>query len=1297
MNKLILFVASLFVSVASFAQWVKPADPASTPLAVGEECYLFNKEAGGFLIGANDWGTRASVSTTAGHKVYIEAGTADGSYYITNYVLQGGMADQIGYMFVDNVSAIYVDNTKEGKPCNQYTFLDQGDGTFKIGLSNANTGEYTDANYPGACLGVIPEKNDTRLYFCELDNSDGYDFSKCQVLWYFVSPANYATYTQAMIQYEAAVALKASIDEAETVAGVDAVALADAKAAYANTSSTADALAAQKKSLDLAIKNAKYSIASVDNPVEVLSILGIATDFTDGTCPGWSSTTSASNKQASNGNNAKDFATTGNHYENWNGDAFTPGKIYATATDLATGVYHLNALAFTNTGADTYLFAGSSQAPVTATQIDIEQSFDAYAVVTNGTLEIGLEVAKKGPNWVGLDNVNLYYVGNDAAAYAYLVENAINSQPDYKEGETFCQASVYEDYKAACTALSSAATAEEIAAALESFNKAAKAMSESVAAYDKFYAKYEEASDWLGSTTAESDEVNLLSDYLDDDTFTAGDYNGNGGAQYILINGNLDAVQIAAETEYFDKILKDAMANAMSDGDDCTKLLVNPNFTEAGGWTAAAGISWPEGEESFRVFQAWGRVADVYQQLSGLQNGIYEMNLQAAYRPDNDADIRQTYAYINDFDVLVPVTAEDQIIDAATVASEKFAAGEYPVKVYGLVTDGTMKVGIANRLRTGEQGILWAGGVSLTFRSKNAEACAALLEDLKVKAAGLAESYYGTTEADLLNRAISSAEGISGDEGYAALVELKKALDAANQSVTLYAELKLALENLRAAIDGNASADASVVAKAEDLYSTLSAAYENKSLNNADAETAVSDTKAMTTAVKMSKPSQDDDEQDFTDLIVNNNFDPEKGNKDEKRIDGWNVEGALNGYKSFSCSFNKGTFNLSQDLAGLPKGKYVVTVQTYYRAGSYEEEAANITADKDTHLMLFYANNSQDQYMTSIMNLSEGSKGVTLPEGISTKEINGIIVPDGTGASVKCFEAGLFLNKLTFYVLEDGKATIGLRLDETIGTNDYTVVGPWHLYYYGEEKVTEEDFTDLIVNNNFDPEKGNKDEKRIDGWNVEGALNGYKSYSCSFNKGTFNLSQDLEGLPAGNYKVTVQTYYRAGSYEEEAANITAGKDTHLMKFFANTGVDNYVTSIMNLSEGSQGVTLPEGIGTKEINGIIVPDGTGASVKCYEAGLFLNELEFTVGEDGKATIGLRLDETIGSNDYTVVGPWHLYYYGQGTAIEKVEAETPVDVLTPVAYYSISGARLAAPQKGINIVKMSNGQTVKMLVK
>ncbi|MBQ9665878.1 MAG: hypothetical protein IJV33_05360 [Bacteroidaceae bacterium] len=1320
MNKFVFFIASLFVSVTSFAQWTKPAAPAVAPMAVGEECYLYNKEADGFLLGANDWGTRASVSATLGHKVYIENGTADGSYYITNDVLQGGMAGQRGYMFIDALDAIWVDNTKDGKTNNQYSFVAQGGNTYKIGLSDQNA-EYTPKNYPDAYLGIIPSKGDNRLYFCDPENSAGYTMDECQLTWYFVTPANYEAYSTAMTQYLAAVALGESIKEAEALSGVDAATLKAAKDAYANTSSKPEDMEAQKKALDAAIFNAKLNIATVENPVEVLAPLGIATDFNDSDFTGWTSTTGASNKQASNGNNAKDYNVTGNHYENWNWDAFSIGKVSATATGLPTGVYHLNTLAYTTSVGGTFLYAGEIQKLVTATKIDVEQPMDIYAIVTDGTLEIGLDVQQKGTNWIGLDNVGLYYLGNTSAAYETLVSETLKSEPDYEgqleKGEIAYQKSVYETYQKAVSAFGSAKTSDEIAKALSAFNAAAKAMAESVAAYQVFIDKYNEADAWLNSTTSESDEVNLLADYLMTDSEAAGDFNKNGGALYVLTEGLLDNTQIVAEADYLDKILKDAMANAMSDGDDCTGLLKNPKFAEAGGWLGVTNtsITWPAGNtDVYPVMQAHNVACNVYQELTGLQNGLYEFNLQAAFRPgdaytDEYEAIATAYAYINSFETKIPSgnIPDDVTLNEPEEASTAFADAKFPVTVYGLVTDGTMKLGVTNKVRTIENCRLWAGGATLTFRGKNADVLTQVIAQTLPNAQALLSNYAGQPELDDLSDAIADAQG--SDDAYEALVELKKAMEAVEEGTTLYTNFAVALKTLSDAIAGNTTATQATVNNAKAVLDKAQQAYDAKSYNNAEVEQTISDLNAASVAVKMGGgTATEENPEDYTSVIVNNDFDPARGDKNTSTIEGWTTT-TLNGYKEHTASYNKNTFALSQALSGLPKGKYKVTVHAFYRAGSYDEEAANINNGVDTHLAKFYAKTSVDTFEKAVMNLSEGGLkgGETVPDGAKTTTINGIVVPDGTSASVAFYNAGYYLNELDFTVGEDGAATIGMHLDQTIGSNDYVVIGEWKLWYMGDPDAgaTEEDVTSLIVNNNFDPARGDKNTSTIEGWTTT-TLNGYKQNTASYNKNTFALSQTLSGLPEGTYKVTVHAFYRAGSYEEEEANINSGVDTHRTILYAATSDETYSKPVMNLSEGGvrSADEVPEGVNTRTINGIIVPDGTTPSVAFYNAGYYLNELPFYVGNDGTVTIGMHLDETIGSNDYVVVGEWRLYYYGSGKNADILggdpDAIRQMDALageTPVAIYSVSGARLAAPQKGINIVKYQNGQTRKILVK
>ena len=1254
MNKFALFAASLLMSASSFAQWTKPKAPAVSAMVVGEECYLYNKEADGFLLGANDYGTRASFSPTLGHKVYIEKGTADGSYYIANDVLQGWMAGGRGYMFMDNFSAVYVDNTKDGKTDNQYTFEAQSDGTYKIGLSAQNA-NYTPTNYPGVYFGAITSKNDTRLYFCDPDNSDGYTMESCQLIWYFVTPADYTAYTEAMKPYLSAIELGKSIDEADVLSGVDADVLAAAKAAYGNTSSTAEALDAQKKALDVAIFQAKLSVATATSGVEVLSLLGIATDFNDGGASGWNSTTGAQNKQANNGNNAADFSVTGNHYENWSGGAFDIGKVYATATNLPAGVYRLNALAYTTDPGNTYLYAGEAQKAVTSTNIDINQPMELYTITSNGQLEMGLDVQVKGTNWIGLDNVYLYYLGNGADAREQLVFETLNVEPDYEamleELEAYCQKSVYADYQAAVSALKSASSAD-LAQAFSAFKTASNAMAASVAAYKEYVDLCEEANDFLHSTKSESDEVFLLADYLSDDSAAEGLYNGNGGAQYILETGLLDNTQIAAETVYLNKVLMDARANSKVDGDDCTDLLQNPTFAAQGGWTSAVGPTWPMGKQDvYPVMEMMNMLGDVYQNLDNMQNGLYEFTLQAAVRPDdgtyapeNVAAIK-SYAYINDFQTLIPAGQTEEItLNSADEASDAFAANTFPVKVYGLVTENKMKIGIVNQLRVADGFRLWAGGAKLTFRGKNPDVLASVIAALTPSAQDLLTQYAGSPELTALSDAVS--ETTSAEDAYKALIAMKAAMDDVQEGVSLYEKLKIALTSLSEAIVANPSS--SKLAAAQSVLSTAQAAYDNQTYNNEEVEQAISDVNAASAALKMGDDTASEyNPTDCTNLIINPNFDPEKGDKNTGVIEGWTTS-PMNGYKQYTVSYNRATIDLKQELTGLKKGKYKVTVHTYYRAGYYDEEDTRIKNGEETHLTTLYAQTSDQKYTKPVMNLIEGAiKTEDIPDGVNcyTYADTGLRTPDGTTPTAAFFAAGYYLNELEFFVGEDGKATIGLKKDEILA-NDYQVVGAWNLYYLGDQ-----DCTSLIVNPNFDPEKGDKNTGVIEGWTTS-PMNGYKQYTVSYNRAIIDLYQELSGLKKGNYKVTVHTYYRAGYYDEEDTRIKNGEETHLTTLYAKTASETFSKPVMNLIEGAvKTEDVPDGVNcyTYADTGLRTPDGTTPTAAFFAAGYYLNELEFSVGEDGKATIGLKKDEIL-ANDYEVVGAWNLYYLGDPEPVE-----------------------------------------------
>ena len=509
---------------------------------------------------------------------------------------------------------------------------------------------------------------------------------------------------------------------------------------------------------------------------------------------------------------------------------------------------------------------------------------------------------------------------------------------------------------------------------------------------------------------------------------------------------------------------------------------------------------------------------------------------------------------------------------------------------------------------------------------------------------------------------------------------------AVEECTATYASLKQALDNLKSAIDDNPSS--TKIDEANSLYSGANSAYEGRTYDNAAAAEMVESLAEMTVSLKLGDGGME--EQNVTSLIINPNFDPLRGSKDSGKIEGW-VTTAMNGYKQYSVSYNRAPFELYQDLSGLPKGKYKVRVHTYYRAGYYDEELDRINNGIETHLTKLYADTEKGRVETPVKNLYDDRDASDFDVNCYTYP-DGSHAPDGTTPTVAWFNQGKYINELEFTVGDDGKVRIGLSKTETFA-NDYEVVGAWELFYYGNP-----DRTELIVNPDFDPDRGSKDSGKIEGW-VTTAMNGYKQNTVSYNRAPFHLYQDLTGLPAGIYEVTVHTYYRAGYYDEELDRINNGVETHLTTLYAESSEGREETPVMNLYEDRDASDFDVNCYTYP-DGSHAPDGTTPTVAWFKEGKYLNTLQFTVGEDGKARIGLIKEETY-PNDYEVVGSWNLYYIGKPTGIERIESEPQndgqVSPATVVGIYNLSGMRLDTPQPGINILRMSDGSSRKILVK
>lgn len=159
---------------------VAPELTATSPLVTDGSVaqYLYNVEAKAFLIGANDWGTRASFSATTGYPVKMTL-NEDGATYTFADQLPNGNWNSLDCQGVDQ---IWVDGAGRGGD-KMWTVTIAEDGSFTIANNNV----------PNGNLSVVPSKNDTRLYIS--------DAEEAQDVWVALSEEDYKAYIEAYNKY----------------------------------------------------------------------------------------------------------------------------------------------------------------------------------------------------------------------------------------------------------------------------------------------------------------------------------------------------------------------------------------------------------------------------------------------------------------------------------------------------------------------------------------------------------------------------------------------------------------------------------------------------------------------------------------------------------------------------------------------------------------------------------------------------------------------------------------------------------------------------------------------------------------------------------------------------------------------------------------------------------------------------------------------------------------------------------------------------------------------------------------
>lgn len=658
---------------------------------------------------------------------------------------------------------------------------------------------------------------------------------------------------------------------------------------------------------------------------------------------------------------------------------------------------------------------------------------EAYGPLGEGdVLRIGVFNSKAtGSDWSIFDDFQLFYLGNGADAYKKWAESVKSNYNVSFEGEVYYGAPDKKNYEEILAALSDAGDKDAVSAAILNVDAAVETVTASKANYATYVSALANAQKWLEENVGNDDNYYKLSDYMEADNaedVAVWEF-PNGPVKVIIpdyqeggFEGILSAEEIAEETTFLQTMLAEATRSTLADGSDLTSLIINPGFEEnlvdgkAKGWNLDSSnggtnslTNWRGGNSDNYCAEAYQQNFDVYQEIEGVKDGLYEVSVQAFYRggwpeaawnnykadPEMKGDAKvYSEVYMNEFSTpirnVMEITFDKNLADncssfaiegegddAVNVfvpngmasASEAFSLPDntknYTMSAYGLVTDGKIRLGI-RRLTTPPSNdgtwTLW-DNFKLTYRAKNPEVVAKVLESKSQELGDLLE----TEEDNLTDPAKDAATyayneskktGLSDAAKYDVMIETNDALVAAKENIKKVTAYKAASDAYDAAVDELKKVDENeeeaiwddIIAMDDELQGDAYAYLTTEEVAEltAKVEKLTEDVKAATTAVQNKSIYEE-----MAKATDENPYDATElitnPSYDAGNDDGWSYDGSGpgRGNRSDMCEYYKASFNYYQTLVALPAGTYEVSVQCYARYN--DDQNADLAAlEEDT-------------------------------------------------------------------------------------------------------------------------------------------------------------------------------------------------------------------------------------------------------------------------------------------------------------------------------------------------------------
>lgn len=720
-----------------------------------------------------------------------------------------------------------------------------------------------------------------------------------------------------------------------------------------------------------------------------------------------------------------------------------------------------------------------------------------FSVEDNKT-RIGL--AKKvtlDGDWTLWDNWTLTYYGSKEDAFKVWMQEVLSQAPNYDnlpEG-TYVTNGVVDTYKAAVEAVSGAATKADIIAAQVAIAEAAAIVDANIAAWRKLAAAKVRAEETAANPDlSDSDDKMALADYVE---FELAD---------IFSALSLSNEEIEAEIKKIEEMIDQVNRNSLKVGADVTGMfLTNPDYSQGGGQNVP-GWSGSWTNVASGCMEAYERDWDAYQIVKDAPVGVYEVSLQGFYRVARGttawtmwANGEQTcpgHVYVNNNETEVPCVFTEPVssvenfysgstsgaegnyckFETATPndsvcfpndmgsAGEAFAKGMYKASAFGLVAKqgDELRLGVKGKKQSATW-VIW-DNFKMVYQGYKVDIIKPELQKAVDNATANQSKAMGKSVKTILADAITTGTAALAQEDgkvmFDALVALYGANDSVSVSVELFEKLSTAANEMYQATQTSAASQ-DVITAAGTLYVEIVGGIDEGTYENADVEALLAKIAEMTTKLKIpAGEATDATPLDMTSVIVNPSFEKDGANSIEgwSGTDGYNFGNDDTQKGALLLEFYEKTFNMYQDLVGLPNGTYEVGVYAFDRFGNTADDYTAFVADPIFNEGWLYALPDADStqmataYLTHHAACAGEDKGYTGTTSYENNDGVTVFVPNDMVSAKNYFaNEGLYYNKVIVKVT-NGKLRIGINKPTKV-TGSWVIMDNWQLKYFGENSA----------------------------------------------------------------------------------------------------------------------------------------------------------------------------------------------------------------------------------------------------